>query len=138
MLVDVDGEQRLLGSRCVDCGAVTFPAQGSCPRCAGTEVEPRPLARHGALWSYTIQSFRPKTPYVGAEQPFTPYGVGYVDLGGEVLVEARLVADDLGSLRIGDEMELVLETLVRGADGVDIRTFAFAPVPAHETQGASS
>jgi uncharacterized OB-fold protein len=31
-------EPRLIGSRCVACGIVTFPAQDSCPRCASTEM----------------------------------------------------------------------------------------------------
>jgi uncharacterized OB-fold protein len=47
-----------------------------------------PLARTGTLWTYTVQGFRPKSPYDGPEE-FSPYAVGYVDLG-EVLVESRL------------------------------------------------
>jgi uncharacterized OB-fold protein len=128
LVEDVDGETRLVGSACTDCGAVTFPAQGSCPRCAGQNVGRRPLARTGLLWGYTIQGFPPKPPYLGAGEPFVPYGVGYVDLGGEVLVETRIVADDLDGLRTGMPMEMVLEPFHRTAGGETIVTFAFAPV----------
>jgi len=31
-------EPQLIGARCEDCGAKTFPAQGYCPRCAGTAM----------------------------------------------------------------------------------------------------
>ena len=109
----VDGEPHLVGSACRACGAVTFPAQGSCTGAPATDVERRPLATTGTLWAFTVQGFPPKTPYLQARAPFTPFGVGYVDLGGEVLVEARLVAGDLESLRIGQPMELVLEPLHR-------------------------
>ena len=127
LLVDVDGTAHLVGSRCSDCDAVTFPAQTSCPRCAGELVQPHVLARHGTLWTYTIQGFPPKTPYLDADAPFRPFGVGYVNLGSEVLVESRLVANDLASLRIGMAMELVLEPFHRDQSGEDVVTFAFAP-----------
>jgi uncharacterized protein len=129
LLVDVDGEAHLVGSRCVDCGAVAFPAQGSCTRCTGELVRPHVLARSGTLWTYTIQGFPPKTPYLEADAPFQPFGVGYIDLGGEVLVESRLVADDLARLHIGMVLELVLEPFHRDrSTGTDVVTFAFAPL----------
>jgi uncharacterized OB-fold protein len=127
LLIDVGGQPRLLASRCTDCRAVTFPAQRSCPRCTGQDVQRHALADHGTLWTYTVQNFRPKTPYLGADGAFQPYGVGYVDLGGEVLVEGRLVVDDLAVLRIGLPVQLVLEPFHRGPDGEDVLTFAFAP-----------
>lgn len=116
----------LVGARCRSCGTTTFPRQESCPRCTRVEMEDRPLPRCGTLWSFTVQGFRPKTPYNGPE-PFEPYGVGYIDLGGEVVVEARLTENDPARLRIGDPMDLVLEPYTRDAGGVPVLTFAFAP-----------
>ena len=40
---------RLVGSRCRACGVVTFPRQGSCPRCTSVDVERHLLARTGPL-----------------------------------------------------------------------------------------
>ena len=113
-------EPRLIGSRCHDCGAVTFPARGSCPACTSLAVEERLLGRTGTLWSWTVQRFRPKAPYAGPDE-FEPYGVGYVELPGEVRVEARLTVADPDRLRIGMPMELVV---VPWGDRV---TYAFAP-----------
>ena len=111
----------LLGSACRVCGTVTFPQQASCPRCTSTDVAVHHLARQGTLWSWTVQRFRPKSPpYVGPEE-FEPYGVGYVELPGEVRVEARLTESDPARLRIGMPMAL---TLI--ADGA----FAFRPLEA--------
>ena len=114
------GEPRLVGSQCRQCGVVTFPAQASCPACASVAVGERLLGRTGTLYTWTVQGFRPKPPYAGPDT-FEPYGVGYVELPGEVRVEARLTVADPARLSIGMAMELVL---VPFGDKV---TFAFAP-----------
>ena len=113
-------EPRLIGSRCEQCATVTFPRQTSCPRCTSVDVREHPLATRGRLWTWTIQCFEPKAPYV-SDDAFEPYGVGYVELPGEVRVEARLTESDPARLQIGMPMEL---TLI--ADGA----FAFRPLEA--------
>ena len=120
---------RLIGSRCRNCGTVTFPRQHSCARCSSTDVEEHLLARRGTLWSWTVQRFRPKTPpYAGPEaDEFEPYGVGYVELPGECRVEALLTESDPEALRIGMPMELTLLP-ARGADGGEAVTFGFRPL----------
>jgi uncharacterized OB-fold protein len=124
---EVDGTLRLLGSACDDCATVAFPAQGSCPRCTGQRVHRHPLATEGTLWAFTVQQFPPKPPYVGAAVTFRPYGVGYVDVAGEVLVESRLLVSDAGDLRVGLPMRLVLEALPC-TDDEHLWTFAFEPL----------
>ena len=121
-------EPQLIASKCRDCATVTFPRQASCPNCAGRDVEVHLLARRGTLWTYTVQNFRPKAPFVGANDAFAPYAVGYVDLAGEVLVESRLLLADFAELRIGASMELVIETIAQDGDGAATVTFAFAPL----------
>jgi uncharacterized protein len=115
---------QLIGSRCRRCGTVAFPRQGSCAACMSTDVEEHLLARNGPLWTWTVQCFPPKSPpYAGSAEDFTPYGVGYVELGGEVRVEGRLTVSDPDQLEIGMEMELTLVP----APGGDAVTFAFRP-----------
>jgi uncharacterized OB-fold protein len=122
-------EPQLIGSRCSACGIVTFPAQGSCPRCASTEMVEHPLARRGRLWAWTTQDFPPPAPtYTGASgRAFVPFGVGYVDLG-DVKVETRLTVADPEQLRTGMEMELVVVPFRTDDDGNEVVTFAFRPV----------
>jgi uncharacterized OB-fold protein len=122
---------RLIGAACGSCGTTTFPAQRSCPRCTGAELRPVPLATTGRLWTWTIQAFEPKPPYA-ADGPFTPYGVGYVELAtetgrGTVLVESRLTEADPGRLEIGAPMQLTFIPLRRNASGAMVMTFAFEP-----------
>ena len=120
-------EPWLIGSACRRCATVTFPRQPSCPRCTSEDVEVRALARRGRLWTWTIQCFAPKSPpYLpGGVDDFEPYGVGYVELPGEVRVEARLTESDPGALHIGMEMEL---TLIPVPGAPTQLTFAFRPV----------
>ena len=119
---------QLIGSRCSACGIVTFPVQDSCPRCASTEMAERLLPRRGRLWAWTTQEFPPPSPpYTGpAGDAFVPFGVGYVELAGEVKVEARLTTTD--ALRIGMEMELVVVPFRSDEGGNEVVTFAFRPV----------
>lgn len=116
---------QLIGSTCRSCGATTFPRQGSCPRCTGSDMEERLLPRRGSLWTFTVQNFEPKEPYAGPT-PFEPYGVGYVELPGEVMVETRLTEHDPEVLRIGAPMELVVTPFRRDGDD-EVVTFAFRP-----------
>ncbi len=107
---------RLIGGRRHSDGKIVFPIPlGD----AAKAYEPVPLSRNGKLWSWTIQGFQPKAPYAGP-QPFRPFGVGYVELPGEVIVETRLTATS--GLKIGMNMELVIEDF-----DSERSCFAFAP-----------
>ena len=120
---------QLIGSRCADCGMVTFPTQDSCPRCASTAMEAALLARRGTLWACTTQAFPPPPPYAGPTgTEFVPFGVGYVELPGEVKVETRLTESDPEALANGMEMELVIVPFRTDDDGNEVVTFAFRPV----------
>ena len=123
-------EPRLLGSRCDDCGNHMFPVQGSCPRCAGTSTSTVELEPTGTLWTWTVQGYPPKSPpYRGDADPktFEAFGVGYVELPGQVKVETRLTESDPERLEIGMPMELTLVPLYTNDDGDEVMTFAFAP-----------
>lgn len=126
-----DPEPCLIGGRCRDCGCVEFPAKAHCPRCGSEHVEALALARQGRLWSWTIQGFPPKSPpYTGTarNQPFKPFGVGYIELPGQVCVEAPLTVSEPAELTIGMPMELVIRPHSIDADGNQVMAFAFAPL----------
>lgn len=122
----------LLGSRCVDCGALAFPVTPSCTACGGTAVNTERLPRHGKLWTWTVQRFMPKTPYRSAEtaETFRPYGIGYVELDGALRVETRLVENEPDELRIGADVELVFYTHRVDDDGTAVINYAFQLVRA--------
>jgi uncharacterized OB-fold protein len=122
-------EPQLIGSRCTACEIVTFPTQDSCPRCAATAMAEHLLPRRGRLWAWTTQHFPPPSPpYAGPTgDAFVPFGIGYIELPGEVKIEARLTEGSPDSLAAGMEMELVLVPFRTDDDGNEVVTFAFRP-----------
>jgi uncharacterized OB-fold protein len=114
-------EPRLIASR--RDGEVSFPARPG--------EEHVLLSRRGTLWGFTTQQFRPPSPpYDGNDTPetFEPYALGYVELPGELLVQARFTESDPNRLRIGQEMELRIVPYTTRPDGTEVLTYAFAPV----------
>jgi len=114
---------RLAGSRCTACDTTTFPVQIDCPRCARRTMADVELPDTGVLWTWTIQAFEPKAPYLSPAEGFQPFPVGYVDLG-DVMVETRLDADP-AELAVGRPMRLVpFDVLTQGDT---LLGYAFAP-----------
>jgi uncharacterized protein len=114
-------EPRLIASR--RDGMLSFPARPG--------EEQVLLSRRGTLWGFTTQQFRPPSPpYDGDDTPesFQPYALGYVELPGELLVQARFTESDPNRLRIGQDMELRIVPYTTRPDGTEVLTFAFAPV----------
>ncbi|MCW2784151.1 MAG: hypothetical protein JWP74_668 [Marmoricola sp.] len=108
-------EPALIGSQCTTCTTVFFPrTQGFCrnPACNGDEFTDTELSRRGRVWSYTDAQYQPPPPYIRASDPYVPFALAAVELP-EGLVVLGQVADGFGvdDLKVGDEMELVVETL---------------------------
>jgi uncharacterized OB-fold protein len=138
-------QPRLVGAQCTGCGLVGFPAGPSCQRCGGETFTERLLSDRGTLWTFTTQNFRPPSPpYDGADtvDTYQPYALGYIELPGEVMVEARLTEPDPARLAIGQQMRLAIVPYTIRADGTEVVTFAFAPVddedPVAGTPGAGA
>lgn len=114
-------EPRLLASRCTRCSNVVFPpvpaeatAAFFCrnPACDGADHDAVELSPRGTVWSYTDAQYQPPAPYLPATDPFRPFALAAVELP-EGLVVLGQVADGfgVGDLRVGSEVELVVETL---------------------------
>jgi uncharacterized OB-fold protein len=88
------------------------------------------LPRTGTLVSFTTQEFLPKEPYASGEteETFRPYGVGLVQLGDEVRVEARLTEADPAKLQFGMPMRLVIVPFRVDDDGTEVLVHAFEPL----------
>ena len=134
-------EPRLIGARCAGCRLIAFPAGPPCQRCGGTAFTETLLPDRGTLWTFTTQDFRPPSPpYDGADTAgtFQPYALGYVELAGEVMVEARLTEPDPARLAIGQPMRLAIVPYTVRADGTEVMTFAFAPADGDSHAGSAA
>ncbi|NJO32966.1 MAG: DNA-binding protein [Rhodospirillales bacterium] len=122
--IERDSALHLIAGRRVSDGRVVFPMP------QGGEAEnytPLELPPTGALWSFTVQRFQPKSPFVGATTaPFAPYAVGYVEFPGLVIVEGRIVIDDFENLKIGMPMRVVTDQLVSADSARTIFAFSTA------------
>ncbi|TCS15318.1 OB-fold domain-containing protein [Caulobacter sp. BK020] len=118
---DAAGAPVLLAGRDRLTGRLVFPLPADADRFERVE-----LPKHGRLWSWTIQRFRPKSPPYAGPEAFAPYAVGYVALDEAIIVESRLIGVAFGDLRIGLPLRLTTEpfTLESGETRL---TFAFTP-----------
>ncbi len=121
----------LLGSRCTTCTTTYFPpTSGFCrnPACSGEEFESVELSRRGQVWSYTDAQYQPPPPYVSRTDPYQPFALAAVELDEGITVLGQ-VADGygVGDLRVGAEVELVVETLHQDDEG-DLLIWRWKPV----------
>jgi len=129
------GAPALLGSECAGCGTFAFPAGARyCgnPDCDSTAFASVELSRRGTVWSYTDARYQPPPPYVAAD-PYVPFCLAAVELAAEKLVVmgqvvAGVTVDDL---KVGDEMELVIDTLY-AEDDQEFLVWKWQPVAAIE------
>jgi uncharacterized protein len=118
---------RLIGSRCVKCSEVRFPASSFCPQCCTETTENISLSQRGVLYSFTVQRFRPPPPYRGPED-FQPYGVGMIELPEGLRVTAVLDVSDVEKLKVGMEMELVVTKVFEDELGRNVLGYKFGRV----------
>ena len=123
----------LLGSRCDGCGTYAFPAEARfCrnPDCDSTSFSTVELSRRGRLWSYTDARYQPPPPYVAAE-PYEPFCLAAVELAAERMVVMGQVVPGVSvdDLAVGDEVELVVDTLYTDAEeGTEHLVWKWRPV----------
>lgn len=135
-------EPALVGSRCTTCTTIFFPrTTGYCgnPVCDGDEFADAELSRRGRIWSYTDAQYQPPPPYVPAQadgEAYVPFALAAVELP-EGLVVLGQVADGFGvaDLRVGAEVELVVETLYADESG-ERTIWRWRPVTAGSDQGS--
>jgi uncharacterized OB-fold protein len=128
----------LLGSRCTGCGTFAFPAESrACrnPDCESDSFERVELSRRGRIWSYTDARYQPPAPYVAAD-PYVPFCLAAVQLTDEQLVVlGQMVAGvTVEDLAVGDEVELVVETLY-SEDETDYLVWKWRPLVVGATGG---
>ncbi len=128
----LDDPPRLIGTRCTGSGTYFFPPERTMSRVPGhsdAALEDVELSRTGTLWSFTNAGYQPPEPFVAQSDPFVPFCIAAVELAEEKIVVlgqcvAGVTVDDL---RVGDEMELVLDVLDR-TETEDLMIWKWQPV----------
>jgi uncharacterized OB-fold protein len=94
----------LIGSRCRSCQEVMFPQRRICLNCLGKDLEQVGLSSRGKLFTFTIN-------HQGPEAFSTPYASGFIELPEVVRIYSLLTDWEAKGLKIGSEMELVIEKI---------------------------
>jgi uncharacterized OB-fold protein len=113
----------LRGTRCEACNKVFFPKKEVCPDCFDGHLVDVPLGRKGRLHAYTLSVMGPphlKKPYVAA----------FVDLPEGIKVYTLLTecepVDEV--LRVGMDVEMVIEKIGDDAEGNEMIGYKFKPL----------
>ena len=122
-------EPKLIGGRCKSCGRYFFPKGYPLHKigCRNQDVEEVLLGRRGKLRSFTWQCYKPPPPYKGPD-PFVPYGIGMVELPEGINVVGIISAGSIDELKMGMDVELVIEPLYQDEQGNEHLTWKFRPV----------
>lgn len=119
-----DNKAYLIGARCTICGYVSFPKKVVCVRCRRDDTMERVrLGPYGTLDTFTVMQVAPPGF-------IAPYMIGYVRLREGPIVFSLLTGcetkDD--ALKIGEEMELVIEKINEDGKGNNIIGWKFKPI----------
>ena len=120
------GKPQLLGSECLSCGQLFFPRneKGLCINCRQRNLQDIKLSGRGRIASFSVVM---QQPGGGFYKGPVPYAYGYVDLPDGIRVETLFSCEDFGQLKVGMDVELVIEKLCDDECN-EIITYKFRPV----------
>lgn len=123
---DRDGAPRLIASKCVDCGELFFPKKdnGICTFCQSDNIEEIRLSTRGKIYSSTVVMMRPPAYYRGD----VPYAMGFVELPEGIRIQTLFTDWNESVLKVGQEVEMVVERLHMDEEGREIVTYKFKPL----------
>ena len=110
-------EEKLMASRCMDCGALHLPPRAICPECYSENLEWTETSGKGKLVGFTVVVI---VPTFMAEQGFgrnNPYVSGIVELDEGVKVSAHINGLDAtkpAEIQVGTPLEVDFVTFGEG------------------------
>lgn len=124
-------EERLMGSRCRDCGALFVPPRALCIECHGDALQWAEMGGRGKLAAFTSIFIGPPAMVEEGYDRKNPYCTGVVELEESPRVVARIEGVDARnpeSIETGTPLEACF--LHRGSDADRKTILAFRPAQA--------
>jgi len=104
-------EDRLVASKCTECGTFLLPPQPRCFNCQGTVFEWEDLPGTGTIYSFTVVR-HPLAPHLAQA---VPYVSGVIELDGTQGAGARMIANivdcDPETVAVGDKVRVTFDKL---------------------------
>jgi uncharacterized OB-fold protein len=116
-------EDKLMGSRCRKCGALSVPPRPICTECYGSEMEWVEIKGKGRLAAFTCIAIGPPFMIKEGYDRKHPYVCGVVELEEGVKVVARIEGVDgtkPETIEIGAPVEV---DFLHGGEGENLTTF---------------
>ena len=102
-------DNKVMGTRCRDCGKAFFPPRADCHQCFTSNMEWFEVSGKGKLVTYSRLQYAP----IGFEKD-VPYCIALVDYG-DYKVFGRITADlPEEDIQVGMDMQTVVNTLPNG------------------------
>ncbi|OGO04066.1 MAG: hypothetical protein A2Y73_08665 [Chloroflexi bacterium RBG_13_56_8] len=109
---------KLIGTKCEDCGHITYPRKKICPECGGLNIHDYRLGRTGTIHTYCVNWVLPP----GLEPPVA---VVIVELDGGGMYQGIITEiANPDQVKIGDRVEMVLKK-VSADRGLNIYGYKF-------------
>jgi len=123
---NLNGRPQLIGSQCNNCGEIFFPKRDNvlCSNCQANNFTEIKLSNRGKIYSFTVVMQRPPEYYKGE----VPYAIGFVELPEGIRVETLFTGCNFENLKVGMEVEMVIEKLHEEEDGTEVYCYKFKPV----------
>ena len=118
---------QLVGSQCKICGEIFFPKRQDilCSNCQSNTFNEIKLSRRGKVYSYSVVMQRPPVYYKATE---VPYALGWVELPEGIRVETLFTGCSPEDVRVGMEMEMIVDKLHTEEDGTEVLCYKFKPL----------
>jgi len=123
------GEQKLIGSKCRQCGSFAIPQRPICPNCYSENTEIIEYSGKGKLVAYTVISVPPVKMAAAGYSSKNPYCSGIIELEEGPRISAQIMDVDVvnpENIRIGTEM--IMTTISRLEGEKEVAYLAFKPV----------
>jgi uncharacterized OB-fold protein len=124
MPAEPDEKPRLIASECPSCGEILFPRRQMCTNCQEEHLREITLSRRGKIYSFSVVMQRPGKYYEGP----VPYAFGWVEFPEKVRAQGLFLCDDFDALRIGMDVEVVIDKLTDDEDGNEVVAHKFRPI----------
>lgn len=116
-------EGKLMGTRCLICGARHLPPRAICPTCLSDQVEWLPYSGKGILKAYTVIYIAPTAMLTAGYSRTNPYCTGIVQLEEGPAISAQVLGVDVTQpekIKIGAPLTA---TFITRGEGEATRTF---------------
>lgn len=121
---EIKHRYRLVGERCVSCGAAFFPPRAVCPRCGKRELEEYKLSERGQVVSWTVIRNPPRE-----YEKYAPYVVALVGLDDGIRVLSQVVDVEPEEMKTGMRVEATFRRVKENGDsGIIEYGYKFRPI----------